>query len=193
MANTTQPTENQKVPASRITLALLLALLGTVLTSCQTTGTSSSGRAKALPASKMKSPAVQSRNQQIAMETPGDHYIARRWFTDGTRYWGYIRKPRQTWDKATLFVMDEASLRQPDRLPETPADGNRAHGFDHNHEYKMWGAFTSEKIYDPNSDLVLPSFRLSRYELISANPGFLFYPGEPYERRGLPPMHPPKP
>ncbi len=162
--------------------------------SCVTsTGTANSGIAKTLPASKMNSAAVQQRNSLIAQEAPGNYYIGRRWFTEGTRYWGYVRKPQQPWEQSRLVVMNESVRPQPDRLPEIPEDGGPAHGFDHNYEYRLWGTFTGLEIYDPNSNLVLPEFRLSKYELISENPGFLFYPGEPYKRRGLPPKHPPMP
>jgi len=141
----------------------------------------------------MKSPAVQQRNQMIAAEEKGNHFIGRRWYTDGTRYWGYVRRPGQPWAQSQLCVMNESIKHQPDRVQEVPTDGGLAHGFDHNSEYKLWGSYTGQKIYDPNSDLVLPEFRLTKYQLINRSPGFLFYPGEPYQRRGLPPKHPPKP
>ena len=180
-----------------ITGLALIGVLSGMLTSCTTTGFSSasmSGRgAKTLPASRMNSASVQQRNQVIAMEEKGDHYIARRWYTEGTRYWGFIRRPGEPWINSRLFVMNESVKHQPDRLPEVPVDGGPAHGFDHNYEYRLWGSFTGQTVYDPNSDLALPEFKLSRYELVNSRPGFLFYPGEPYERRGLPPKHPAKP
>ena len=52
-------------------------------------------------------------------------------------------------------------------------------------------AFTGATVYDPNSNFRIPEFRLSKYELISANPGFLFWPGEKSGGRVLPPKHPP--
>ena len=183
----------------RATIQLRIAGLGFILvaasglTSCVTPSRSSGSSGKSLPAARMNSEAVRMRNQQIAQEPQGNFYIGRRWFTDGTRYWGYLRRPRQTWAQSQLVVMNESILHQPDRVPEIPRDGSRAHGFDHNAEYRLWGTFTGVKVYDPNSNLILPEFRLSRYQLIDPNPGFLFYPGEPYARRGLPPMHPPTP
>lgn len=168
-----------------------LLALSSGLTSCATGGYGGGGAAKSLPASRMKSAAVQQRNQLIAQEQRGDFYIGRRWFTDGTRYWGYLRKPGQTWDTSRLVVMNEALLHQPDRLQETPKDGSRAHGYDHNHEYRIWGNYNGRKVYDPNSNLELPEFVLRKFQMINPNPGFLFYPGEPYQKRGLPPKHPP--
>ena len=160
---------------TRIVLGLVFGLiLSGSMTSCTTTGSNRSTSGKSLPPSRMNSAAVQQRNQVIAMEPRGDYYIGRRWFTDGTRYWGYIRKPGQPWANSQLFVMNESVRHQPDRVQEVPTDGGLAHGFDHNSEYKLWGSFTGQKIYDPNSDLILPEFRLTRYELINRNPGFLF-------------------
>jgi hypothetical protein len=171
-------------------LTALLALSFTV-TSCSTTGGYTGGSMeKTLPASRMKSAAVVQRNQQIALEPQGDYFIGRRWFTEGTRFWGYIRKPGQPWENARLVVMNESIQHQPDRLLETPADGSHGHGYDHNHEYRLWGNFNGKEVYDPNSNLELPEFVLQKYQLISANPGFLFYPNEPYQKRELPPKHP---
>jgi hypothetical protein len=87
--------------------------------------------------------------------------------------------------------MNESVVHQPDRVQEVPVDGGKAHGYDHNYEYKLWGSFIGSKVYDPNSNLELPEFRLTNYQLINSNPGFLFYPNEPYQIRGLPPKHPP--
>ncbi|MDF1811314.1 MAG: hypothetical protein P1V20_03845 [Verrucomicrobiales bacterium] len=178
---------------TQIALAMVaMLILSAGLTSCTTAGAySGGGGAKTLPASRMKSAAVQRRNQEIASEPGGDYYIGRRWYTEGTRYWGYIRKPGQPWETSRLVVMDESVTHQPDRLQEVPQDGGRGHGFDHNSEYKLWGSFTGRTVYDPNSNLELPLFLLRKYQIVNPNPGFLFYPGEPYQRRGLPPKHPP--
>jgi hypothetical protein len=66
-----------------------------------------------------------------------------------------------------------------------PTDGGNAHGYDHNHEYKMFGHFTGKKVYDPNSDLFLPEFMLTNWELISESPGWLFHPKERYDGEHL--------
>lgn len=137
-------------------------------------------------------PLVRERAAKIAAEAPGDYWIGRRWWTEGTRFWGYLRRPRQPWSEAKLVMMNEARKHNPDRLPETPETGP-AHGFDHNYEYRMHGRFSGEKVYDPNSNLMLPEFLLENYELISAHPGFLFQPGEQYDRKRLPPKFPPIP
>lgn len=179
-------------PAHR--LACLLVAFGTAafLSSCATssgsTGSSSRGGYGQLPASAYTHPQVKARNEIIATEPQGNYYIGRRWWTDGTRFWGYLRQPRQPWSEAKLVIMNESIIKQPDRLPEEGAP--QVHGFDHNHEYRLWGSFTGATIYDPNSNFRVPEFRLSRYELINSNPGFLFYPGEQHNPRHLPPKHP---
>jgi hypothetical protein len=82
-------------------------------------------------------------------------------------------------------MINESQKRAPDRLPEMPTDGGNAHGYDHNHEYKMFGHFTGKKVYDPNSDLFLPEFMLTNWELISESPGWLFHPKERYDGEHL--------
>lgn len=132
---------------------------------------------------------MKSRNAQIAQEAPGTYYIGRRWFTDGTRFWGYLRKPGQPWSESKLVIMNESIIKQPDRVPEVGA--GRVHGYDHNYEYRIWGSFTGVTVYDPNSNFRIPEFRLSKFEVINMNPGFVFWPGEQYSPRRLPPKHPP--
>ncbi len=174
--------------------SLLPALLGLFVlcftTACQTTGSNraSSGQG-GVPKINENHPAVKNQYAQIAQEPRGDYYIGRRWWTEGTRFWGYLRRPGEPWKNSKLVIMNEGSKLQPDRLPEQGM--GQKHGFDHNHEYKIWGSFTGQTVYDPNSNFIIPEFRLSGYELISPNPGFLFMPGEGYSPNRLPPKHPP--
>ena len=121
----------------------------------------------------------------IKAEPRGDYYIGRRWVTHKTHFWGYVRRPGESWEKAKLVVMKEDLARQPDRLPEVP-QGAHGFGFDHNYEYKLKGRFTGEDVYDPNSNWFLPWFQLESYELISANPGWLFSPDATYDPKKLP-------
>ena len=131
-------------------------------------------------------PAVAARNAAIRAEPRGDYFIGRRYFTDKTRYWGYLRQPGQTWETAKLAVMDEnRGVLTPDRLKEMPESGN-AHGFDHNYEYKVWGSYTGGKCYDPNADMELPLFAARKYELVNEKPGFLFKPSDRYNPKYIP-------
>lgn len=128
---------------------------------------------------------MDARKAAIMAEPRGDYFIGRRYWIERTQFWGYLRRPGQTWDSSRLVVINETQRNAPDRLPEVPTDGGRAHGYDHNHEYRMWGYFTGQKIYDPNSDLFLPEFMLTNYELITPAPGWLFHPKERYDGKRL--------
>lgn len=153
----------------RIISILLLPVL--LLTGCATTG---------------GGPELAARNQQIAAEPPGDYWIGRRVAGMHTRFWGYIRRPRQTWDRAQLVILNEREKRAPDRLPEMPTAGQRAFRFDNNREYRLKGRLTGREVYDPNSNKILPEFLLLDYEEINASPGFLFHPREKRDAFGIP-------
>jgi hypothetical protein len=118
------------------------------------------------------------RRAALAAEAPGDYFIGRRFFVERTQFWGYVRRPGQDWAHSKLIVMGEQQCPAPDRRPELPTDGGLAHGHDHNSEYRLWGRFSGKKLYDPNSNLILPEFVLQRYELVSTSPGWIFKPGE---------------
>jgi hypothetical protein len=130
--------------------------------------------------------AVVARRAEIAAEPRGDHYIGRRYWLEGTRFWGFVRRPGQSWEEAKLVMLGEKVKRAPDRLPEAGGIGTKAHGFDHNYEYKLKGYFSGDRIYDPNSNLILPEFVLQDYELLSKNPGFLFHPQQRFEPNRVP-------
>jgi hypothetical protein len=158
----------------RFFLALASLALGLVLPSCESMSAADHA-------------AVAARDARILAEPRGDYFIGRRYFTDKCRYWGYVRRPGQPWDKATLVVMDEtAGALTPDRLPETPSGGGAAHGYDHNFEYRITGQLTGRLIYDPNADMELPAFIAQRFELLSEKPGFLFSPSDPYRAQYIP-------
>jgi len=178
-------TDSDRRPVGAITL-LALAALPWMLSSCATT---SSGTFRG---GNPNHPLMKQRAAQIAAEPAGDYWIGRRWWTQGTRFWGYLRRPGQPWNEAKLVVFNESYKHQPDRLPEAPESGLR-HGYDHNYEYRIWGNFSGQVVYDPNSNLELPEFVLSNYELINTAPGFLFQPGERYNPKVLPPKFPPVP
>ena len=162
----------------RYLLLMLSAAAVVVLPSCTTTGAAGG---------MDNGPAVQARNAAIAGEPRGDWYVGRRYFTEKCRYWGYLRKPGQTWETAQLVVMDEGrGVLTPDRVSEMPSGDGRAHGFDHNYEYRVWGTFTGRRCYDPNADLQVPVFAARKYEVVSARPGFLFSPKDRYDPRYLP-------
>ena len=120
------------------------------------------------------------RNTAIASEPTGDFFYGRRYYVMKTRFWGYLRNPRQSTSKAKLVIFDESQKKNPDRLPENGPEGAR-YGFDHNFEYRIRGRYTGDEAYDPNSNQFLPVFRLTGYECVDRNPGWLFSPGDHYD------------
>lgn len=124
-------------------------------------------------------PTVETRDTNIRSESNGSYFYGRRYHVNKTRFWGYLRKPRQPWSEAKLAVMNESVTNQPDRIPEYGPENYRQ-GFDQNYEYKVSGSYTGRKIYDPNSNLFLPEFKPTRFELIDMQPGWLFSPNDYY-------------
>ena len=127
----------------------------------------------------MGGPTLDERKAAIATEPTGDFYYGRRYFVKKTRFWGYLRKPRQPWSRARLVVFREDRKLAPDRLPENGPAGRR-YAFDQNHEYRIRGYYTGSEVYDPNSNQFLPEFMLTGYELLDPDPGWLFHPDDRY-------------
>jgi len=143
---------------------------------CQCAG--SSGGSGGSP--NMGGPTQAERNAAIASEATGDFYYGRRYNVKKTRFWGFIRQPRQSPSRAKLVIFDESSKRSPDRLPESGPTGAQF-AFDNNYEYKIRGNYTGQEAYDPNSNQFLPVFRLTGYEVVNRNPGWLFSPSDHYD------------
>ena len=105
--------------------------------------------------------------QRIAAEPAGDYFIARRYFKPDFKFWGYIRRPGQPWNTAQLVMLNEKQKLAPDRA-------ELKFGADNNYEYKLYGSFSGDKVYEPASNRVYPEFVLKNYELISTNPPPIF-------------------
>ena len=132
--------------------------------------------------------AIVQRNQTIASEPTGKFFYGRRYFIPFTRFWGYVRSPRERWSTAQLVMMDESSVKTPDRLRETRTVEKKKgvdHGYDANFEYKIFGYYTGKRAYEPNTNLSLPVFHITGYELINENPGWLFTPKEEYREEEI--------
>lgn len=129
----------------------------------------------------MGGPSVAERNAAIASEPTGDFFYGRRYFVEKTRFWGYVRKPREPWSRAKLVLIEESRKTAPDRLPEAGPAGKR-YAYDNNYDYRLKGRFTGREGYDPNSNQFLPIFELHSYELLDRQPGWLFRPDDRYDR-----------
>ena len=105
--------------------------------------------------------------QGISAEPIGDYFIGRRYFKPDFKFWGYIRRPGQPWSTAQLVMLNEKQKLAPDRE-------RLSFGSDNNYEYKLYGDFSGDKVYEPASNGVYPEFILKGYELISTNPPPIF-------------------
>jgi hypothetical protein len=104
----------------------------------------------------------------IQAETPGDYFIGRRYFKiPQFKFWGYVRKPGQPWSTAQLVVFNEKEKLAPDREQLN-------FGFDNNYEYKLWGRFSGDTVYDAGSNGFYPEFILKKYEVVSVSPAPIF-------------------
>ena len=162
--------------SSSMIMRSLLIFMAAVLTACQTSDS----------ASRLL---LDQRAADIAAEPRSDYFIGRRCYIgppraiNATHFWGYVRRPGESWDKAMLVILNEDNVRAPDRLPGSGP--GHVFGFDHNHEYRLWGTFTDRKAYDPNSDMVLPMFALQRWQLINPTPDWLFHPKDKFDGQQL--------
>ena len=105
--------------------------------------------------------------QRIAAEPSGNYYIGRRYYKPDFKFWGYVRRPGQPWSSAQLVMLNEKQKLAPDREQLT-------FGSDNNYEYKLYGYFSGDNVYEPASNGVYPEFVLKSYELISTNPTPIF-------------------
>ena len=105
--------------------------------------------------------------RRIAVEPAGDYFIGRRYFKPDFKFWGYVRRPGQPWSSAQLVMLNEKQKLAPDRA-------ELKFGADNNYEYKLYGYFSGDKVYEPASNGIYPEFVLKGYELISTNPAPIF-------------------
>jgi hypothetical protein len=105
--------------------------------------------------------------QHIQAEPPGDYFIGRRYYKPDYKFWGYVRRPGEPWSTSVLVMLNENEKLAPDREQVN-------FGFDNNYEYKLYGHFSGDKVYEPASNGVYPEFVLKGYELISTNPPPIF-------------------
>jgi len=105
---------------------------------------------------------------RIQAEPPGDYFVGRRYFKGSVfKFWGYVRKPGQPWNTAQLVVFNEKEKLSPDRE-------RLSFGSDNNYEYRLYGNFSGQTVYEPASNGFYPEFILKKYELISTNPPPIF-------------------
>ena len=127
----------------------------------------------------MGGPSSAERATKIANEPTGDFFYGRRYYIKKTRFWGYLRKPRENANKAKLVMFNERKKTSPDRFSEVGPAGQRF-GFDQNYEYKIYGRYSGQIVYEVNSNQFLPEFILTGYKVTNKDPGWLFSPSDPF-------------
>lgn len=132
----------------------LLAALLLLLPACQSVDKELQNRIAAIHAA-------------IAQEPTGNFYIGRRFYKEDYKMWGWVREPRKPWNTAQLVMLNEQIKLAPDR------EAN-AIGSDNNFEYRLYGYFSGDTVYEPASNGFYPEFVLTGYELISTNPPDIF-------------------
>ena len=109
---------------------------------------------------------------EIKAEAPGNYYVGRRYYKVDYKFWGYIRKPGQPWSEAKLVMLNENKRLAPDREGGTL-------GTDNGYEYKLFGSFSGDTVYEPSSNGFYPEFTLTGYEVRNTNPAPIFNPLAP--------------
>ena len=115
-------------------------------------------------------PNQQSRSQmfaEIAAEPKGDYFIGRRYYKVDYKFWGFVRKPGESWANARMVMLNEQQKLAPDR--ELGKIGS-----DNGYEYKFYGNFSGETVYEPASNGFYPEFVLKGYELKNVSPAPIF-------------------
>lgn len=107
-------------------------------------------------------------NERIKTEIPGDYFIGRRYYKQDYKFWGYVRSPGQSWSTAKMVMLNEQKKLAPDREKND-------FGCDNNYEYKLFGKFTGETVYEPASNGFYPEFLLTGYELITSTPAPIYH------------------
>ena len=107
---------------------------------------------------KQKKAARTVMEEAIRQEEPGDYFVGRRYYKRDYKFWGFVRKPGLQWNTAKLVMMNEQGKLAPDReLGKL--------GSDNNYEYKLYGDFSGQTVYEPASNGFYPEFVLKAYEL----------------------------
>lgn len=125
-------------------LVLLLAATSFGLTGCETVDT--------------EAPARAAMNESIRMEQPGNYFVARRMYKKDYKVWGWVREPGKPWTSARLVMLNEQKKLAPDR------EKNQI-GYDNNFEYKVFGYYSGDTVYEPASDGFYPEFVLTGVEI----------------------------
>src|SRR6266403_5898998 len=107
--------------------------------------------------------------ERVKTERLGDYFVGRRLVGQHFYFWGYVKKPGESWDRAKLVMLNEKITLAPDRA-------RNAIGSDNNFEYRLYGYFSGDRVYESASGRFFPEFVLKKAELIDSNPPAIFPP-----------------
>lgn len=128
---------------------------------CVTTNTSRSDLSSEMQTARVAMLAA------IPNEPAGDYFVGRRYYKRDYKFWGFVRSPREPWTSAKLVMLNEQQTLAPDR-----ASGKI--GSDHDTEYRLYGYFSGESVYEPASNGIYPEFVLKRSEVKDPNPATIY-------------------
>ncbi len=103
----------------------------------------------------------------ISAEPPGNYFIGRRFYKNDYKFWGFVRSPGEPWSAAKLVMLNEQHRLAPDRARNEV-------GSDNGYEYKLYGEYSGQTVYEPSSNGFYPEFVLRASEVRSTNPAPIF-------------------
>src|SRR5258708_26763753 len=59
--------------------------------------------------------------ERVKTERLGDYFVGRRLVGQHFYFWGYVKKPGESWDRAKLVMLNENMARAPDRVRNASA------------------------------------------------------------------------
>lgn len=104
---------------------------------------------------------------EIKAEPAGAFFVGRRYYKTEYKFWGFVRPAGQPWSKARMVMLNENQKLAPDRAAAKL-------GSDNNFEYKLFGYFSGDTVYEPASNGLYPEFVLKGYELKSSTPAPIY-------------------
>jgi hypothetical protein len=107
--------------------------------------------------------------ERAKTEATGSYFIGRRLVGQHFYFWGYVKRPGESWDRAKLVMLNENLTLAPDRA-------RHAIGSDNNCEYRLYGYFSGDHVYEAASGRFFPEFVLKKAELIDSRPPAIFLP-----------------
>jgi hypothetical protein len=105
--------------------------------------------------------------ERVKTERLGDYFVGRRLVGQHFYFWGYVKRPRESWDRAKLVMLNENIALAPDRA-------RHEIGSDNNYEYRLYGYFSGDRVYEAASGRFFPEFVLKKAELIDSKPPPIF-------------------